>query len=70
MLRLTENSSKLVITWQIIMADATKNDFIFSTATLKGNPPFSLKANSSKSIFQVILSYIMILILNPSAENP
>ena len=52
------------------MADATKNDFIFSTATLKGNPPFLLKANSSKSIFQVILSYIMILILNPSAENP
>ena len=54
MLRLTENSSKLVITLQIIMADATKKDFIFSTATLKGNPPFLLKANSSKRIFQVI----------------
>ena len=38
----------------IIIADATKKYFIFSTAILQGNPPTLLKINSSKRIFQAV----------------
>lgn len=65
MLTLIQNSSKLVMILHIIIADATKKCFIFSTAILQGNPP------TKNKLFQTYFSSsfpIRILILNLSAR--
>ena len=50
-----QNSSRLVIIFQIIIADATKKEFNFSFAILQGNLPALLKINSFQRIFEAIL---------------